>query len=124
MNNKAFCNLFCDPQNSFHTSPGSSDSNNKDCQFQIFFKLNNGIKKKKNTTRGFKLNKSIYKKKKKILLAVKFLVNAIVEFEEYLKASIIWFGRSRRGVKMLLWITKQITKSFVILMRQIMIETN
>ena len=29
MNNKAFGNLFCNSQKSFHTSPGSSDSNKK-----------------------------------------------------------------------------------------------
>ena len=40
--------------------------------------------------------------------------NAIVEFEEWSIASIIRVGRSRRGVKTLLWITEYITKSFVI----------
>ena len=49
MNNKAFGNLFCNSQKSFHTSPGSSDSNNRG--YRSFFKLNNGI--------------CIYKKKKK-----------------------------------------------------------
>ena len=29
MNNKAFGNVFCNSQKSFHTSPGSSDSNNR-----------------------------------------------------------------------------------------------
>ena len=38
----------------------------------------------------------------------------IVEFEEWSIASIIRVGRSRRGVKTLLWITEYITKSFVI----------
>ena len=38
LNNKAFRNLFCSPQKSFHTSPRSSNSYN--CQ--SFFKLNNG----------------------------------------------------------------------------------
>ena len=41
LNNKAFGNLFCNPQKSFHTSPESSDSNNSGCQ--PFFKLNNSI---------------------------------------------------------------------------------
>ena len=40
MNNKAFGNLFCNSQKSFHTSPGSSDSNNRG--YRSFFKLNNG----------------------------------------------------------------------------------
>ena len=39
-----------------------------------------------------------------------FLVNAIVEFEEWLTAFIIRVGRFRRGVKTLLWITEQIPK--------------
>ena len=60
MNNKAFGNLFCNSQKSFHTSPGSSDSNNRG--YRSFFKLNNGIR--------------IYKKKN---LDVNFFVNAIVE---------------------------------------------
>ena len=72
LNYKAFGNLFCNPQKSFHTSPESSDSNNRGCQ--PYFKLNN----------------SIYKKK--LRLAVKFFVNAIVEFEEWLRASIIRVG--------------------------------
>ena len=33
----AFCNLFCSPPKSFHTSAESSDSNNRGCQ--PFFKL-------------------------------------------------------------------------------------
>ena len=41
MNNKAFGNLFCNSQKSFHTSPGSSDSNNRG--YRSFFRLNNGI---------------------------------------------------------------------------------
>ena len=94
MNNKAFGNLFCNSQKSFHTSPGSSDSNNRG--YRSFFKLNNGI--------------CIYKK----ILDVKFFVIAIVEFEEWSIASIIQVVRSRGGVKTLLWITEQITKSFVI----------
>ena len=41
MNNKAFGNLLCNSQNSFHTSLGSSDSNN--IGYRSFFKLNIGI---------------------------------------------------------------------------------
>ena len=41
MNNKAFGNLFCNLQKSFHTSTGSSDSNNRG--YRSFFKLNNSI---------------------------------------------------------------------------------
>ena len=72
MNKKAFRSLFCNPQKSFHTFPGSSDSKNRACQ--SFFKLKN----------------SISKKKKKIRLAVNFFVNAIVEFEEWLTAFILF----------------------------------
>ena len=61
LNNKAFGNLFCNPEKSFFVN-----------------------------------------------------ANAIVEFEEWSIASIIRVGRSRRGVKTLLWITEYITKSFVI----------
>ena len=68
--------------------------NNRD--YRPFFKLNNGI--------------GIYKKKNPRFLNA----NAIVEFEEWPIASIIRVGRSRRGVKTLLWITEYITKSFVI----------
>ena len=38
---KAFGNIFCNSQKSFHTSSRSSDSNNRG--YQPFFKLNNGI---------------------------------------------------------------------------------
>ena len=62
LNNKAFGNLFCNSQNSFHTSPGSSDSNNR--SYRSFFKLSNGI--------------FIYQK----ILDVNFFVKAIVEFEK------------------------------------------
>ena len=79
MNNKAFGNLFCNSQKSFHTSPGSSDSNNRG--YRSFFKHNNGI--------------CIYKK----ILDVKFFVNAIVEFGDWSIASIIRVIRSRGGVK-------------------------
>ena len=44
LNNKAFRNLFCNSQKSFHTSPGSSDSNNMGCQ--SLFKLSNGVYRK------------------------------------------------------------------------------
>ena len=100
MNNKAFGNLFCNSQKSFHTSPVSSDSNDRG--YRPFFKLNNGI--------------CIYKKQK--ILDVFFFwgggVKAIVEFEEWSIAFIIRVVRSRGGVKTLLWITEQITKGFVI----------
>ena len=39
MNNKAFGNLFCNSQKSFHTSPGSSDSKNRGSR--SFFKPKN-----------------------------------------------------------------------------------
>ena len=44
LNNKAFRNLFCNSQKSFHTSPGSSDSNNIGCQ--SLFKLSNCVYRK------------------------------------------------------------------------------
>ena len=46
------------------------------------------------------------KKKKKIRLGFFVNANAIVEFEEWSIASITLVGRSRRGVKTLLWITE------------------
>ena len=61
MNNKAFSNLFCNPQ--------------------------------------LHLQKILQQ-------AIKFSVNAFVEFEEWLTASIIRVGRSRSGVKTLLWIAE------------------
>ena len=67
MNNKAFRNFFCNRLRSFHTSPGSSDSNDLDA---------------------------------------KFSVNAIIEFEEWLTASIIRVERFQKGVKTLLRITE------------------
>ena len=45
------------------------------------------------------------------LAVIFFLVNGIVEFEEWLTASFIRVGGFRRGVKTLLWITEQIAKS-------------
>ena len=81
MNNKAFGNIFCNSQKSFHTFPGSSDSNNRGNR--SFFKLNNGICITK--ILGFFVN-----------------ANAIVEFEEWSIASIIRVGRSGKGVKTLL----------------------
>ena len=99
LNNKAFGNLFCNPQKSFHTSPETSDSNNRGCQ--PFFKLNN----------------SIYWKK--LWLDVKFFVNAIVEFEEWLTASIVQVGEvwklfcglQTKLQKALLFITKDLNRS-------------
>ena len=82
MNNKAFGNIFCNSQKSFHTSPESSDLNNRGNR--SFFKLNNDI--------------CIYKK----ILGFFVNANAIVEFEEWSIASIIRVGRFRRGVKTLL----------------------
>ena len=44
LNYKAFGNLFCNSQKSFHTSPGPYDLNNRG--YRSFFKLNNGIYQK------------------------------------------------------------------------------
>ena len=87
MNNKAFGNLFCNSQKSFHTCPGSSDSNNIEA---IDHSLNSvmAFALTKNPRRNF------------------FFVNAIVEFKEWSIASIIRVVRSRGGVKTLLWITE------------------
>ena len=93
--NKAFGNLFCNPQKSFQTSPESSESNKRGCQ--PFFKLNNNTRKK-------------------LLLDVNFFVNAIVEFEEWLTASIfrvgeVWklfCGLQNKIRKALLFITKDL----------------
>ena len=41
LNHKAFDNLFCNSQKSFHTSPRSADTNNRG--YRPFIKLNNGI---------------------------------------------------------------------------------
>ena len=41
MNKKAFGNVFCNSQKSFHTSPGSSNSDNR--SYRSFFQFNNGI---------------------------------------------------------------------------------
>ena len=43
-----------------------------------------------------------------IIIIIIFFVIAIVEFEEWSIASIIWVGRSRRGVKTLLWLNYRI----------------
>ena len=43
MSNKAFHNLFCNPQKSIYTSSGSFDSKSRGCQ--LFFTLINGIYK-------------------------------------------------------------------------------
>ena len=80
-NNKAFCNLFCNPQNSFHIFPGSSDSSDRGCQ-------------------SFFIMQQWYLQKI-LQVAVKLSLNAIVEFEEWLAAPIIRVGKFRRGVKTL-----------------------
>ena len=59
MNNKAFGNLFCNSQKSFHTSPGSFDLR--------------GLDHSSNATMVFAFTKNPRRK---------FFVNAIVEFEE------------------------------------------
>ena len=83
MNNKAFCNLLCNPQKSFHTSPT---------------RIIEAVNHSSNSTIAFT---------KKFTSSRNFLlVNAIVEFGEWLTASIIRVGRFRRGVKTLLWITE------------------
>ena len=83
MNNKAFRNLFCNPQKSFHTSPTRIiEAVNPSSNSTITFT------KKITSSRNF------------------FRVNPIVGFEEWLTASIIRVGRFRRGVKTLLWITE------------------
>ena len=82
MNNKAFRNFFCNPQKSFHTSPT---------------RIIEAVNHFSNSTIAFI---------KILQLALKCFVNAIVEFEEWLTASIIRDGRFRRGVKTLLWITQ------------------
>ena len=83
MNNKVFGNLFCNSQKSFHTSPGSSDSNHSD--YRSFFK----------SSQQWHLH--LQK-----ILDVIFFVNAIVEFEEWSIASIIQVVKSQGGVKTLL----------------------
>ena len=84
MNNKAFRSLFCNPQKSFHTSPT----------------------RKIEAVNHFS-NSTIALTKNFTAIAVKYFVTyAIVEFEEYLTASIIRVGRFRRGVKTLLWVTE------------------
>ena len=61
MNNKAFGNLFCNSQKSFHTSSGSST------------RIVKAIDHPSNSTMAFAFIKNP---------RVKFFVNAIVEFEE------------------------------------------
>ena len=91
MDNKASRNLFCNPQKSFHTSPTQTiEAVNHSSNSTIAF------------TKCFTSSR------------IFFLVNAIVEFEEWLTASIIRVRRFWRGVKILLWITEKITKRFVI----------
>ena len=81
MNNKAFRNLFCNPQKSFHTSPT---------------RIIQAVNHSSNATIAFT--------KKFLQLAVNIFVNAFVEFEEWLTASFIRVGRFQRGVETLLWI--------------------
>ena len=82
MNNKAF-RKFSNPQKSFHTSPT---------------RIIEAVNHSSNSTIAFT---------KKITSSHKFfLVNAIVEVEEWLTTSVIRVGRFRRGVKTLLWITE------------------
>ena len=74
LNHKAFGNLFCNSQKSFHTSPAPYESNNKG--YRSFFKLNNDIYTKI-TTRIFckckwhcwvwKMIDSLYYSSRKIL---------------------------------------------------------
>ena len=90
-NNKAFCNLFCNSQRNFHTSPT---------------RIIEAVNHSSNSTIAFTRNLT---SSRNVLL-----VNAIAEFEEWLTVSIIRVRRFRRGVKTLLWITEWITKSFVI----------
>ena len=75
MNNKAFRTLFCNPQKSFHTSPT-----------QIIEAVNHFSNAAIAFTKNFTASRN-------------FLVNAIVEFKEWLTASIIRVGRFQRGVK-------------------------
>ena len=97
MNNKAFHNLFCNPQKSFHTSPGYSDL------------YREAVDQTSNLTAAITEN---------VTTRRKLSVIAIDEFEEWLTVSIIRVGRSRRGVKTLV-VYKKITElitdpSFVI----------
>ena len=117
MNDKVFRNLFCNPQKSFHTSPT---------------RIIEAVNQSSNSTIAFT------KKKKKIHLAVIFLVNAIVEFEKWLTISIIREEDSGRKIREedtpLRKITERCENSFVdyrinyqklcYLMRQIMKDLN
>ena len=90
MNNQAFCNLFCNSQKSFHTSPT---------------RIIGAVNHSSNSTIAFT----------KYVTASRnfFLVNAIVEFEECLTASIIPVGRFRRGVKTLCGLHNKLPKAWL-----------
>ena len=86
MNNKAFGNLFCNSQKSFHTSPRSSDSNNRG--YRSFFKLNNAI--------------CIYKK----ILDVTFFCKCHCWVWRMIYSLYYSSRKVLEGVKTLLWITE------------------
>ena len=106
LNNKAFCNLLCNPQKICHTSPTQKieaviHSSNSSIAFTKNKQTIKQTNKQTNKTKQ-KQNKQKQNKKqtnKPLRLVVDFFVNAVVEFEEWLTSSIIW-------VKTLLWITK------------------
>ena len=86
MNNKAFGNLFCNPQKSFHTSPtpiikAVNHSSNSTIAFTTT-RTKTKKQKQKNKTKQNKTKQKQKKKKKKTQLVVKFSVNAIIEFVE------------------------------------------
>ena len=88
MNNKAFRNLFCNSQKTLHTSPT---------------RIIEAVKHSSNSTTAFTkyctASRNFF-----FFFFFFFFVNAIVEFEECLTASIIRVGRFRGGVKTLLFI--------------------
>ena len=93
-NNKAVGYLFCNPQKSFYTSSGHSNSNNGSC-LSIILQI-----------QQWNLQKMLRLSVIFSFFFFFFFVNAIVEFEELLTASIFRVGISRRGVKTLLLITE------------------
>ena len=97
MNNKAFLNIFCNPQKSFHNSPT---------------RIKEAVNHSSSSTVAFT-------KKKLHLAVIFFLVNAIVEFEEWLTTSIIRVGRFRRGVKFFFVDYRMNYQKLCYLMRQI-----
>ena len=101
MNNKAFRNLFCNQQKSFHTSP-----------IRTIEAVNHYSNSTIALTKNFTSSRNF------------FLVNATVEFEEWLKASIIRVGRFRRGVKTLLCNYRINYQKLCYLMRQITKDLN